>query len=1063
MYLRSLEIFGFKSFPEKVSLKFEPGITVVVGPNGCGKSNVFDAIKWALGEQSPKSLRGTKMEDIIFNGTEHFSPLNYAEVALTFANEDGYLPIGFKEVSVSRKLYRSGESEYYLNKNLARLKDVQELFMGTGIGESTYSFIEQGKIEIFLSYKPEEKRLIFDEASGIVKYKDRKKETLRKLQSTEENIIRLDDIIAEVHRQIRYLDRQVAKAKKYKDIEASLIEIEQTIANINYKTCSERIDGLNQELEKHTSGENEQKEALARLRVTKDDFSRQIQTLRDTLEEITSRIFSLNSKIELSQNTIVINRQRIEERNARISGIGSELAELKEKITFQDERIERETRLLSTIDGDVERLNQEAVASQKEKEALAVQVKEAQGALDLKKHEILNAESEKTNCNNELVEIQTHLKNIHARNRRLLLDKEKLATFFQERQESLAAVTEELTQLNVNASGLQERKRSLEEALSASEAKYRQLEIQRQEKEKQLIELRSYYDFLKDLRSKYGSFSSSKKVRVIFEEPPTKINKLIASFKDVQFSEIAHEGRTEYSAQVEAKVVLFEEEELKEKIDGYAQEILHLNETIQKEEDRTAQLKEEWKKATYELSEFDKRLGQKVQERENLQREYERVKEEYELLEREIEENTQAITQAQGAQSAKETQLKGIEENLTAVKTEMETIQQHIVESRQKIQELEICITRNETELVSLKENKESLLQRIAIFTEDKKSFLENQTRLETESRDIRDKISSFTQEIEGLENGIVQEKQTITSLETEKESLKVRQQELFVRAGGVASDIDGVEGVLQKIQADMYEVKMKIQESEFEKNKIVDYLKQVYHIDFSLKDIPQDIVVQELIEKRDSWRKKLDSLGEVNLVAIEESQELNQRYEFLEKQKGDLIYSSEELKKAIQKINRVSRQIFIDTFTKIREEFKKNFRYLFGGGRAELILLDENNVLESGVEIEVQPPGKKLQNVSLLSGGEKALTAISLIFAIFQIKPSPLCVLDEIDAPLDEANVDRFNQLLSEFAKGSQFVVITHNKKTMSNADVLYGVTMQEKGISKIVSVKFAQEPVQS
>ncbi len=1063
MYLKSLEIFGFKSFPEKVLLKFEPGITVVVGPNGCGKSNVFDAIKWALGEQSPKSLRGTKMEDVIFNGTERFAPLNYAEVTLNFCNEDGYLPLGFKEVSVARKLYRSGESEYYVNKNLARLKDIQELFMGTGIGESTYSFIEQGKIEIFLSYKPEEKRLIFDEASGIVKYKDRKKETLKKLQATEQNLLRLEDIISEVRRQIRYLERQVAKAEKYKEVEASLIEVEQKIASINYRRCQERISEFRASLESHAGQESEKRSALSQLRQAKDELSGQIQTLRNTLEEVTSNIFSLNSKIELSQNTIANNRQRIEERTSRISGIDIERKELQEKISFQDERIERERKLMGTLDAEVERLLAEVVQSKQQKQEHHLRLENAQKELQEKKQEILTLESERTHCNNELVEIQTHMKNIHARRRRLLIDKEKLSTFFAEQQETLEQISRELTELQANTSGLKEKKGQLEDELNVSERQRRHIEFQRQEKEKQLIELRSYYEFLKDLRSKYGGISSTQRVKVVFQEPPTKVNKLIASFKDVEFAKDDRAGQTEYSAEVQAKVVLFEEEELKEKIDAFGEEILRLNELIQKEEDKTAQVKETFQKLTHELSESDKKLGQKVQEKDGAQREFERVKDEYELLQTEIEENTKSISESEQNQTAKENQLKEIDERLNCAKNLMEQIQTTILQCREAEQNLEIDITRKETEMASCKENKESIVQRLTIFEGDKNSFLESQDRLKNEARTTHQKIESLSREIESLEAGISQETEDIQSREKEKESLKGKEQSLYVRLNEVDSHADTAEKSLDQVQESLHQIKMNIQQSEFEQSKIVDYLRQVYTIDFSFQEISDDTDLDALTEKKNTCKKKLDSLGEVNLVAIEESQELNQRFEFLEKQKSDLIYSSDELKKAIQKINRVSRQIFLEAFKKIQEEFKKNFRYLFGGGRAELVLLDEQNVLESGVEIEVQPPGKKLQNVSLLSGGEKALTAISLIFAIFRIKPSPLCVLDEIDAPLDEANVDRFNQLLGEFAQNSQFVIITHNKKTMSNADVLYGVTMQEKGVSKIVSVKFAQETVSS
>ena len=1058
MYLKSLEIFGFKSFPEKTILKFEPGITVVVGPNGCGKSNIFDAIKWALGEQSPKSLRGSKMEDVIFNGTESHPPLSYTDVTLVFSNEDDYLPINYKEVAVTRKLYRSGESEYYLNKNLVRLKDIQDLFLGTGIGEATYSFVEQGKIEILLSYKPEEKRVLFDEASGIVKYKDRKKETLKKLNDTEQNLLRLEDIINEVRRQIRYLERQVAKAKKYKDVEESLIVVEKKIATLQIKDIEKHIDSFLEELSV-LKKEEEIKATLATERKAKqDELKRKFQEIRNLLDNTASNIASLSSKSDLYRKTIDINEQRIIEIESRDKSIAQELIEAQGTLATQNQRLEEEEKLIMSLDGELVQLTQEIAQLQNKQIEFNETLSMLQKTIGKTKEDILNKEVETANSHNELVEVQAHLKTLYARKKRLLLDREKLNGFMEEKESALRILTQELESLQQGFTQCKAAKAEADEAMTRNQSRKKKFQEQKIEKEKELVELSSYYEFLKDLRVKYGGFPSTKKVRIIFEERPTKINKLVISLKDIDFSEQRQNETTVYIGEVEAKAILFEEEELQQQIKLFNNDIELLGKEVSREEEKEVLLKNDWQRVNENIISFEKRLGEKTQEKERFSLERERVREEQEVLQLEYNENDNNIKEAEGKKNLLEEQSSTIGNLLEELKNSLEECQRKVASLGEQMKLTEIEITKKETEVHSSSENKQAIIQRMSLYKKDREAFEKNIERLNREKVECQEKSRALRDEIESLKHTIIQETSQIDDLTKDRERLKLHEQSIEKETEELAVHISTIEEELQGLRTSIYEKKLKLQELEFEKNKVVDYLQQVYNIEF----VHQEVEGNELpahLEERDKIKKKLDSLGEVNLVAIEEFEELNQRYKFLEEQKQDLNKSKDDLKRAIQKINRVSRQIFLEIFTKIRDEFKHNFRYLFGGGRAELILLDEDNVLESGVEIEVQPPGKKLQNVSLLSGGEKALTAISLIFAIFKVRPSPLCVLDEIDAPLDEANVDRFNQLMKEFSRNSQFILISHNKKTMSSAEILYGVTMQEKGLSKIVSVKFAQE----
>ena len=1056
MYLKELEIFGFKSFPEKTSLKFESGTTSVVGPNGCGKSNVFDAIKWALGEQSPKSLRGAKMEDVIFNGTERHAPLNYAEVGLTFCNEDKYLPIDYKEVVVARRLYRSGESQYFINKNVVRLKDVQELFMGTGIGESTYSFIEQGKIEIFLSYKPEDKRLIFDEASGIVKYKERKRETLRRLDEAEENILRLDDILFEVRRQIRYLERQVAKAKKYKEVQAELVKIENKIATVQFSVLEVKIGKINQELSLFEEKEKGKEGQLQEVSNQWEELNNRLRLLRGKLEEAATDIVSLNARIESSTSHISVNKQRMNELEQRNINLGMTRNNLNQRLQLQEQRTQEEAARMEAIKMNLKGLIETVERVTQEKENVKSEVDNAKKEVNQEKTKILNLESKRVQFQNSLIETQTKLASLINRKKRLILDKAKLDTLLTENKYNLELVSEESRKTGDGLKGLQDAKSGLAQKERELTNLIENLRSRLVDKEKELLELQASYDFLKDLRIKYETFSSRKKVTVIFDEEPKDINKLVASLQDVVFTK----DDKGYSAQLEVKVVSFEEKQLEDKIALTEREI----EEIKREQERVNQQKnelgEELASENIHIEEARTKLQQSLQEKDGLAREVERLEEESELLAQEEKTTLGDVEDCQRRQKDTEDELMVYQGDLAKTNQDLTQSNEIIANGLERIKNIDLESTRSLAQEQALHKESETLESRVILFQDEINNIKNNLKQVDKEEEDNKLKSNSFNSQIEGLEVKIEEDKVEIEDRSKDKRSLEAEGLTLNNNIQKVREDIQSLEKESQVLRDSAYNKKLETQSLEYEKEKIKDYLRQVYQVEFDIAsqtDVEEDI--DTLSVGKEKLQKRVKSLGEVNMVAIEEFEELKKREEFLDTQKQDLVTSKDSLKKAILKINRTSRELFLDTFTKIEIEFKKNFKFLFNGGRANLILIVKDNILESGVEIEVQPPGKKLQNVSLLSGGEKALTAISLVFAIFTVRPSPLCVLDEIDAPLDEANVDRFNHLLKQFAATSQFILITHNKKTMSNTDVLYGITMQERGISKVVSVKFAAE----
>ncbi len=928
--------------------------------------------------------------------------------------------------------------------------------MGTGIGESTYSFIEQGKIEVFLSYKPEDKRLIFDEASGIVKYKESRRETLRKLEETDENLLRLEDIISEVKRQIRYLERQVEKTRKYKEAQEKLVEVEKKISVSKFKELDAKVNVILEELnalkEKESAKDNQLKENKAKW----EELNLRLKDLRQELQEASSKVFSTNAQIETSSSYIDINYQRIREIDERNEAIDTSKKIFGERILLQERRINEEKTKLTKIDVDAGTLILQIDAMQKEKQDLLQAKTAAEKEIESEKIKILDLESNGVNLRNMLVGIQTQIATLLNRKKRLLLDKARLLNFLTEKKEASGNFAKTIQEMEASLTLLKDKKSSL--ALKEQELASLKENLQNRliEKEKQQVEFNSYYEFLKDLRTKYDTFSAKKKITILFEEEPKNINKLIVSLKGASF---AKEGNA-YKASIEAKVISLEEEDLKAKIDAIIAEIEGLRKDIGNIESQKKLVNEESASQNLQVEEEEKKYQKVLQEKENLDRELFRFNEEFELVEKELGTNAREFENFEAKQKTNEADIASCEESLNASKTKMQALQNKVATNISRMSEADVEIAKNETQRQSLVREKESLNSKVVILCEEKENILKSLTDIDKEKEENAQKKNTFKQDIQKLETTISTEKENVKIYSQKKDELSKEESELLTKIEEDRKLLEGAENELGEVKSQLYNKKLETQSLDYEKEKVKDYLRQVYNVTFDAEWVKTfaDEDVNKLNEDKEALKKKLESLGDVNLVAIEEFDELKKREEFLDKQKNDLITAKENLRKAIQKINKTSKELFLETFAKIEEEFKKNFRFLFGGGRANLILLDQEDVLESGVEIEVQPPGKKLQNVALLSGGEKALTTIALIFAIFKVRPSPICVLDEIDAPLDEANVDRFNHILKEFSANSQFIVITHNKKTMSKADILYGVTMQEKGVSKLVSVKFGE-----
>jgi chromosome segregation protein len=1179
MYFKSLELIGFKSFAEKTKLNFEPGVTAVVGPNGTGKSNVADAIRWVLGEQSAKSLRASAMQDVIFNGTDTQEPINFAEVSLTFSNEKRILPIDYDEVTITRRIFRSGDTEYLLNKTPVRLKDISELLMGTGIGTESYSIIEQGKMDLVLSSKPEDRRYVFEEASGITKFKSKKKEALRKLEQTEQNLLRINDIILEVKRQISSIERQARKAEKYKIDFEKLKDLEVRQSASEYKALKTQEatslveDADSKAREKDLSQEvAEVAGKLAKYRQVLDEANRKISELRRCCSEM-SNSFDMNS------HKIEIDRERITETESIQEGLKKEIESAKEKI--------RDTKVV------VEKLKEELanVASQrsakekalKENELLLADLAKFIEETELKartfKVEIVDYLSKETRIKNELIKLGADIQNRNARHRRLALEREAVGKELKSSGDLLDAVSKEFRDAEERLSGIEvelaARKNVYEKGLSELKG----IEERIAEEDKNLYAVKSKAELLEENIKSHEGYRQAVQALIRKPNPVSGVRGVLAGLLKVQrgyedavnlflasdaqlvvmeddagvrraieYLKKANLGRVRFVSletlkrlQVQgrqtppARISLAPLDNFVKAASGCGAVVEHffkaayladsLEDGISKigpagavivtksgemydngriigggvqdsensmligREERLSDLKNELKKLEESLASRGRARADKTSEakaaelavddleaqhlkgevalanikaKRDAQKEIvDKFKDELGLLESELEETAGAIS---------DLTKRGEEMNaeLNIIEAEKSSKQNFIDESQSCISEKRAAGQRAGLEIATLKSETASLQKEEASTHSNLKGrealLFEFEDTLYSKENDLKEsteKIKSLKEEIENLsaENG--KQKTELAALNEEAAGHEASRAGL---AGELTTDelqVREKEKALESLRDQIRDIEVKLTEVNYKKTNLKDRILQAYKVDLELthaeseNGVDWDTIKTQVAELKD----RLEKMGPVNLVAIEEHKELEERCAFLVHQQDDLVRAKDDLHKAIQKINKTTKELFIDAFTKIQVEFKNFFRMLFGGGQAELVLIDEQDILESGIEIIVRPPGKKFQNLMLLSGGEKALTAIALLFAIFKVKPSPFCVLDEIDAPLDESNINRFSNVLKDFLKISQFIIITHNKRTIELADVMYGITMQERGVSKIVSVKFLDE----
>ena len=1170
MYLKEIEIQGFKSFADKTKVVFDQGVTAVVGPNGSGKSNITESLRWALGESSVKSLRGGKMPDVIFAGTESRKPLNYASVVVTLDNQDSFIKDAGQEIKVERHIYRTGDSEYKIDGKKVRLRDIHDFFLDTGLGRDSFSIISQGKVEEIFNSKPEERRAIFEEAAGVLKYKTRRKETESKLQQTQDNLDRLEDIIYELDNQIKPLEKQAATARKFMDLDGQrkAIYLDVLVAQIQANKAELDLteEELNQVQELLTSY-YQKRESLElenqSLKKQRQDLQAEMAKDQTSLMDLTSLISDLERKLALSKletEQFALNQQEAQARLASLDEKRNALIQEKEEKEANLSQLEEN---LAVNTKELNRLEAELLAFSDDPDQMIEQLRERFVAFL----------QEEADVSNQLTRIENDLENSRQQT--------------QKQEEQLESLKEQLASAKFKASEQEADLKSVKEKVQTLLADYqthaKQEEEQKQAYQSQQNQLFDRLDSLKNKQAKAQSLENILKnhsnfyagVKSVLQEK-NRLGGIVGAVSEHLTFDVRYQTALEIALGASSQHIIVEDEQAATKaIDflkrnragratflplttikarsissqnqdviasspgflGMADELVTFDakheaifknllattaifDTVEHARDAARKVRYQVRMVTLDGTEL--RTGGSYAGGANRQNNSIFIKPELEQLQKEIAQEEKLLRQ-------EEENLKSVQEGLTALSQTLETIKSQGEQARieeqglylayqqtcQQVEELETLLELQEKELNNLRggdwqTEKEKCQERLSIIATEKQKLeseieeiKSNKNAIQERYQNLQDKLSQerllktemigrkryevadierINKELEYLDmeqdeiERLLQEKvdnlekvdtELLTKQETEAKSQKEEIQQGLIRK---QFELDDIEGQLDDIASHLEQARQQNEEwirkqtrAEATKEKITDRLRYLqgqlteeYQISYTealeQANPLEDLAIAE--QKVKDLEKSIRSLGPVNLDAIEQFDEVHERLEFLNSQRDDILSAKNLLLETITEMNDEVKERFKSTFEAIRESFKVTFKQMFGGGQADLILT-EGDLLTAGVEISVQPPGKKIQSLNLMSGGEKALSALALLFSIIRVKTIPFVILDEVEAALDEANVKRFGDYLNRFDKDSQFIVVTHRKGTMAAADSIYGVTMQESGVSKIVSVK--------
>ena len=1240
MRLKSLKLHGFKSFANRTEFEFHPGVTGVVGPNGCGKSNVVDAIRWVLGETSAKALRGGEMADVIFNGTDKRKPVGMAEVTLTLSDCEDTLGLEFNEVALTRRVFRDGKSEYRLNGNICRLKDIHELLMDTGIGRTAYSIMEQGKIDLLLSSRPEDRRTVFEEAAGITKFKSQKREALRKLEYTEANLLRVTDIIEEVKRQINSLNRQAGKARRYQEL---LVDVKTLDTHFSHRKFEEfdaerselstSIQSLSGEISESQSSINAKEQAIITARNSLSSLEGDISKRREQLIDNQNKINSSKSRIEF-------NNERQTELNNLITQNSEDISKTKETLSKEKTELDSTSESLLRITENLDHQKQQL----REHEKKTVELREKRASLELNLNEISES---KTNKSAQLAKVKAELGSFSSMSE---TDNERINQIVGQ----ITGINKEHTERQTEFFGVNEEMSIASESLQDLETKLAlaEKEFQNTINQKEILN-EKLSKFHRELAKKESRLQVLKALLVDGEGLGKGTQAVLDNLKTNTQNQFKAYGLLSSFIEVDPNYI----PAIEAALGSHLQSILVSDETIAENAieilsanrlGRASIVPENFVAPASARQLMTLPTGveawaiDKVRSTETVTSLIEQLLENtfivkdiktaialrkdfpsysFATLDGNIISSNGFITGGAGESGEASSLLARLNE-IKELETETSTLNDNLGEHQMKFQEIETLVSTSSKKVDTCRsqlqsatithstlEGKKSLLEReregleskLLNMQQEQNGLLRRQENAETKlqilkdnEQDLNSSIESMNLQISGIESSAEEAKrqevdsiELLSELRTAMAVEEKSQQSLQEQKAPITERMSGLESAILRRVSEVTSYKERIEQSKTENVSLVDQIsslnqqlqsletaleevtnqresraenvgnaenklrdsrrkiaalteqkgkeevkktkidlrieslcstiRQRYSIDLdhfnpdshtllcaiedqkksrSLRekrraakekklgsDIDTDHESEDFIDENekpntqsvpqipgenqpdwnfvesviDELKQKLDSMGPVNIEAIEEFESLQERYDFLNKEHNDLTSSKESLHKVINKINRETKNRFADTFEEIRKNFSVVFKELFGeSARANLIMLDESDPLESGIDIIAKPPGKKPQSITLLSGGERAMTAVALLFSIYMVKPSPFCVLDELDAPLDESNIGRFIKLLDRFTKESQFVIVTHNKRTMSRCEVMYGVTQEEFGVSQLIGMKF-------
>ena len=1178
MYLKRIEMQGFKSFADKTVLEFKPGITTVIGPNGSGKSNISDAIRWVLGEQSMKSLRGAKSEDIIFAGTQARKSLGFAEVSIVIDNNDNKLPIEYSEVTVTRKIYRSGETGYFINKVPCRLKDILELFMDTGIGKDGYSIIGQGKIDEILSNKSEDRRHIFEEAAGIVKYRTRKQESEKKLEQTKLNLLRINDILAEIEANIEPLKLQSDKAKQFLDLREELKSIEVGLFIYNINTYKEKLEQLVKDEDIITSqkeAEDSKMEALQaskeELRQVVDDITAQIENMQNIGFESSNKIEKINSEIGISNERIQNNNANKQRLEAEILEVKSRIEELKEE---QKQKLEKKTNLTSNKEKFEKELAEKEAELAELSKKLSAKELEIEGKKQIvqnnidKKYEFAaeintqdvnyeNLEKHKKQLKNEIDSVISELDSTrYGKNeiskgfydieskRNIAVEKlEKSVQAKEQNMQKLKQYEDEISKLTYTQRMKQARHQFLIETEKEKEGYNKTVKsllvacdkdsnlnkgihgvlanlISVEKEYETAIEMclgqalqnvvtsteqdaKKMIEYLRSNSLGRASFLPIASVQGKKLDKLTKMDGVIGIASDLVKCKKEYEqiilsllGRTVVVEDMDTAIALAKKDKYSFRIvtlkgdiisssgsisGGSLQtktvNILGRSREIEDLEKELKKLEKQIADKTAEKEEYASSIGDSIEETAKLEKELQEIEIIYATEKQKmvaVEENITRLENRLAKLKEEVTQTEKQKEENRLLKeqkeTEIQTLTQQIEELNKVIEEfalnnkdnqkyiddLNFDITNLKISVTSFDESESSIEEMVERISQDIKN---NEQSIENKNQNIlaiNEENTKLEQTITEYDAQIEQIKQEVTNSGTKVEELKQERIAKNEKLVNTENEIQSQFSTLESLKEQIIKLDVKKTKLEQDLQQVVESLWNEYELTpNSTEEYQKPNNVATAQKQVNSLRNKIKDLGSINIDSIEEYKKTKERYDFMSEQRLDLENTASKLRKIIGDMTTTMQNQFKEKFELINKNFNEVFTELFNGGKAELILENEENILECGIEITVQPPGKKLQNMMLLSGGEKAFTAIALLFAILKINPAPFCILDEIEAALDDVNVYRFAEYLKKFCKQTQFLVITHRKGTMEAGDSVYGVTMEENGISKLLSIK--------